>query len=591
MRQRHHRLAAALLCFLLLCSCAETGSEVFYCRVVLEEGDGFTCGDHTLTVAPGQDAVFSIQCADGYSITGVDCEDYILTPNLNGGVTLTVRGVRYSTVISLTMERSDAVICYDSNDGSGRLPVELPVTPSHLRWNTATGIFTRPNHILTGWNTQPDGSGTSVGLGSRIEPSEGLILYAQWAECSPAELFRWQKNADGVTVTAYLGIEDIIVVPAELDGQPVRSIAKDAFLNVCCETVILPDTLYALEDGAFHGCTLSTLYLFDNIRAISDAVFEGCWNLSTLHLNAVELPAYSGTYFDIFQDKFDRLISLKDRKKIVLFAGSSVRFGFDSAALDAAFPEYEIVNMGVFAYTNAMPQMDLILSCMKEGDVLLHCPEFDVADLQFCTTNDIESRFFNMMESNYDTLSLLDLRRYGAVFTPLERYLTVKDPMVKKGYALSAADFDEDGNPVDSPSYNEYGDYIVYRPNAASALPIYGTPVHYTITAFPKESYIDPLNRMYQRFLDKGVTVYYTYSPRNSLAISEASTPEARTELDRYLRENLCVPIITELEDSLWSGIYLYGTDNHLSTEGVVIHTKRVISALQTQMTRSRFNV
>lgn len=581
---RRRALAAALLCMPLLCSCARTDGGAFYCRVVLEEGTGFTCGEGVLTVPPGQDAVFSIRCDDGYAVTGADCGDYTLAPNAAGGVTLTVRAVRYSTVVSLTVERSDKAIRYDINDGSGRPPAELPVTPSHLRWNTATGIFTRPGYTLTGWNTRPDGSGVPVGLGSRVEPAEGLTLYAQWSEWSPEELFRWREGADGVTVTAYLGSERTVTVPAELDGQTVRGVAEGAFLNVDCETVVLPDTLYALEDGAFRGCTLSTLYLFDNIRAIGDPVFEGCESLATLRLNAAEEPVYSGTYFDTFQDKFDRLVSLKDRKKIVLFAGSSVRFGFDSAALDAAFPSYEIVNMGVFAYTSAMPQMDLILTCMGEGDVLLHSPEFDVSDLQFCTSNDIESRFFNMMESNYDTLALLDLRRYGAVFTPLERYLAVKDPMPKKSYALSASDFDEDGEPVDSPSYNEYGDYVVYRPNALSALPVYGTPVHYSAAAFPRETCLEPLNQMYRRFLDKGVAVYYTYSPRNRLAISEDSTPEARAELDRYLREDLCVPIITELEDSLWSGVYLYGTDNHLSTEGAAIHTERVITALRARM-------
>lgn len=136
--------------------------------------------------------------------------------------------------------------------------------------------------------------------------------------------------------------------------------------------MILPGTLYTLEDGAFRDCALSTPYLFDNIRTIGDPAFEGCENLSTLHLNAIKAPVYNGTYFDTFQDKFDRLLSLKTQRKIVLFAGSSVHFGFDSAALDEAFPEYEIVNMGVFAYTSAKPQMELILSCMKEGDILLH---------------------------------------------------------------------------------------------------------------------------------------------------------------------------------------------------------------------------
>lgn len=582
---KRRRLLSALLCLLLLCACGRAGPEqVFYCRVVLEEGEGFSCSSYSATVAPGQDAVFTLRCADGYTITGADCGSYTLAPGAGGSVTLTVRGVKYSTAISLTVERSAAVIRYDRNDGSGAPPEEVPVTASHLRWNTAAGIFSRPGYTLLGWNTRPDGSGTPVGLGSRVEPAEGLTLWAQWSQWSPAELFRWREVPGGVAVTRWLGAEASVTVPAKLGGQPVRAIAAGAFRDAACETVILPDTLYELEDGAFLNCGLSTLYLSDSIRAIGDPAFEGCESLSTLHLNAAEPPVYSGTYFDTFQDKFDRLVSLRDRKKIVLFAGSSARFGFDCAALDAAFPEYEVVNMGVFAYTSAKPELELILTCMGEGDILLHCPEFDAADLQFCTSDDIEYRFFNLMESNYDTLARLDLRRYGAVFTPLEKYLAVKDPMEKKSYALSASGFDEEGVPVDSPSYNKYGDYVVYRPNAVSALPVYGTPVHYTAAAFPYERYIAPLNRMYRLFLDRGVTVYYTYSPRNALALSPESTPEARAELDRYLRNSLCVPIITSLEDSLWSGVYLYGTDNHLSTEGAAIHTRRVIAALKKQM-------
>lgn len=85
-----------------------------------------------------------------------------------------------------------------------------------------------------------------------------------------------------------------------------------------------------------------------------------------------------------FQDKYDRLLQLKDRKKIVLFSGSSTRFGYDSAMIDDAFEEYDVVNMGVFAYTSALPQLQLILECMQEGDILLHAPEFDTSSRQFC---------------------------------------------------------------------------------------------------------------------------------------------------------------------------------------------------------------
>ncbi len=266
--------------------------------------------------------------------------------------------------------------------------------------------------------------------------------------------------------------------------------------------------------------------------------------------------------------------------------GSSARFGYDSAGIDEAFPDYDVVNMGVFAYTNALPQLEIIRSCMGAGDILLHSPEFDAAQRQFCTGNNLDAPFWSMAEGNYDAVAMLDLRNYGQIFTPFHDYLVSKEGMEPRSWELSPADFDEDGNPAVSPSYNEYGDYILYRPNADDDAPVYGLPVRYVPEAVPTKQFIEPLNRVYETFLEQGVRVYFTYAPRNRLAVSEDSTPEARAALDAHLREELCVPVISEIEDSLVSGVYLYGTDNHLSTEGVALRTERIIAELRAQLER-----
>ena len=54
--------------------------------------------------------------------------------------------------------------------------------------------------------------------------------------------------------------------------------------------------------------------------------------------------------------------------------------------------------------------------------------------------------------------------------------------------------------------------------------------------------------------------------------------------LHQYLQENLIIPVISDLEESLYEGTWLYGTDNHLSTEGVAIRTERIIEDLHRQM-------
>lgn len=586
-------LAAICIFFLAGCSGKENGKQPFLCHVVVEEGSGFLAEKPAATVNIGEDVIFTLQPQDGYTITGADYPDYTLSYASTGDrMLLTLHKVRYSTVVTITLVQSDLNLRYHANGGErldkgeSNEAVIVPVTPSHLRINTQLGtdLFKRPGYTLIGWNTEPDGSGLQIGLGSRVDIKEAGILYAQWSKWSDASQFRYRTTGQCAIITGYTGQDEILTVPAALGDLPVTSVEEEAFSNTKCHTVILPDTLQRLEPGSFRNSELRELYLYDNISYINDYVFEGCEELTTLHLNAIEPPVYSGNYFDTFQDKFDRLLSLKDQKKLVLFSGSATRFGYDSEMLSKAFPGYAVVNMGVFAYSNAAPQLQLILDCMQEGDILLHAPEFDAAKRQFCISNDLDAPTFSMMESNYDTFARLDLRKFRKTFFSLYTYLNTKSGMPARSYSLSAASFDEEGVPTEEKVYNEYGDYVLYRPNAEDDKPIYGLPVEYTSNAYPITPYIDSVNQMYSAFLDKGVHVYFTYSPRNKYAISEDSTKAARSRLHQYFKDNLIVPVISDLEDSLYPGRYFYGTDNHLSTEGVKIRTEKVIRELKQQL-------
>lgn len=570
-------LILAMLVLLAGCAAAPAASAV-QCRIVLESSPAFTAQTQTAAVTPGQSVTFTLTPADGYTLTGADYPGARLT-RTGTGYTLSLPEVRYSTAVAVTAEKSDTVLYYRDNLGGDW--IEAPVTASHLRVNTAIQgeLFNNPGHTLTGWNTAPDGSGQAVGLGSRTEP--GSRLYAQWAAQNDAAEFTFTVNNGTATVTDWQGSGERLVLPDTLGGAPVVEIAAGAFTNAACREIILPDTLRRIEPGAFTGCAVESLTLFDNLQTVSDYAFAGCTALRTLHINAATAPVYSGSYYATFADKYDRLLSLSKTRKLVLFSGSSARFGYDSAALDQALPSYAVVNMGVFAYTNALPQLELIRSQLQEGDLLLLSPEFDAAKRQFCTTNAFDDDFFCMVEENYDLLALLDLRQYSGVFSALGSYLQTRAGMAARSYAISPAELDEDGNPVDTPSYNAYGDYILYRPDANEDTPIYGLPVDYTVDAFPQAYYIDPANAEIARFTADGVRVYLTYSPRNSQAVSEASTPEAIAALDAYFRENLNAAILTPLQDSLLPGRYFYGTDNHLSTNGVALRTAQVITALK----------
>ena len=96
---------------------------------------------------------------------------------------------------------------------------------------------------------------------------------------------------------------------------------------------------------------------------------------------------------------------------------------------------------------------------------------------------------------------------------------------------------------------------------------------------------VESLNAVYEAFLDRGITVLFTYTPRNRSSLTPGSMPEARAALDAYLRESLCVPVISGIEDSLLSGIYFWKIDGHTSTEGARIRTEHVIDDLRGYLT------
>lgn len=477
-------------------------------------------------------------------------------------------------------------IRYEGNGGALKVwsgdTLELAMDNAHLRVNTAQGTryFRREGYVLIGWNTAADGSGRHIGLGSRVERQEALVLYAQWAEASPEEDFLAEVQTDQVWITGYRGTAPQCVVPETLGGLPVRGIRTGAFQGAAFTRLVLPSSLYTVEERAFTDCALEEVWLFDSLREIGDGSFSSCPGLTTLHVNASLSPVYSGSYFDTFSDKYDWLLSIRDQRKIVLFSGSSGRYGYDSPAIRAAFPDYQVANMGVYAYTNALPQLDLIRGLMTQGDILLSAPEFDAAAEQFCASNRLDASFWAMMESNYDAVAELDLREYASVFDSFGQYQANRSGMAGRSYGESPASYDDDGNRYAFPTYNQYGDLILPRPNGDRDERLRHNIADYTTENITPE-YVDSLNRVYDTFLDQGIQVYFTYTPRNRRSLTERSTLEARQALHAYLAEHLCVPVISELEDSLYSGIYFYLIDSHLSSEGTSLRTRQVIEDLR----------
>lgn len=85
-----------------------------------------------------------------------------------------------------------------------------------------------------------DGMTTSI-TGSRQEKNQALTKFI----------------GKGLRITAYNGFEtDRVIIPNEINGQPVISIGEKVFMNTTVSEVILPKSIKAILGKAFSGCKI-----------------------------------------------------------------------------------------------------------------------------------------------------------------------------------------------------------------------------------------------------------------------------------------------------------------------------------------------
>lgn len=570
-----------VFCLLITTLYGCTMHSTAMCTVVLEDNDEILFRNQVYDVPRGSDLTVTVSVPQGQRIAAVSYPGSLISPCVQETAArrdyqITLPDLRYPSLVRLTLT-PDYTTVYRCNDGQ---PITITETSQRLRMNTLCWqqSFSKTGFYPLGWRIL--GTGQTIGFGSRFDHSiaQQMELECAWMPCTEPDAFEYGLTETGAVITGYNG-SGSIVIPEDLDGFPVVGIGENAFGNVDTDILALPQTLQFIQPGAFTALRAEHLYLFDSLQTVSDASF-GKSAISHLHIHAATEPVYCGTYFDTLSEKIDYLASVAEEPKIILFCGSSARFGYDSPMLEGAFPGYRVVNMGVYAYSNMLPQAMLLEEYLRPGDIVLSSPELDAIDTQFCGSRRLDREFFAMMESNYDMLSALDLSELEGVFDALGAYLQERQKLTPRSYLDIPAHYDEDNNSCAALSYNRQGDYILHRPSNTDRK-LFGIK-----RAFYNESHIREedwfgLNRVYDRFQALGARVFFTYSPRSERSISPDSDSASRKALEEAFRERLNVPVISSMEDSLMDAFYFYGTDNHLTTEGAAIHTKAVIADLQ----------
>lgn len=554
--------------------------------VVIEEGSGFSVENNALHVQPGEDAVFLLKLERGITLLSADYRGEYEISEKDGLTELTLRQVRFPTRLRLSLSAKSGQIRYWANggtspDGSESIVKSYSLT-IHPRANTMIGIdtFSRDGYTLVSWNTESDGSGERIGLGSRVTLTGGeLNLYAQWAPWSAEEDFLYVKTDNGCSITDYRGQDTTVVIPAEIAGMPVRSICAGAFQNCASSSVILPPGLETIEEGAFVNCSMTELTLFDDIVTVSDGCFVNCNTLKTLHINAREAPyGYVFRKESVYADKVDLLILSQGRKKLVFYGGCSMWYNLDGIQADKLFgDEYTIINLALNGTVCSAVQMQIMAAYLEQGDILFHTPELSSRTQLMLITEmrEYDSSLWCGIENNYDLFALVDLRTVNGVFDSLCHYLSMKDRRCDYNQFFS-----KDYN---TPYIDQYGCIPFYRSEHSDKL---ADRVSINIELLDEKS-LDVLREYYAKLQSLGVRIYVSYACINLDALPDGQADTIALANDTFRRtvsDMDGVKPVSQLEDFLFHNEDFYDTNYHLLSEPAKKNTAVWMRDLHAQM-------
>ena len=277
--------------------------------------------------------------------------------------------------------------------------------------------------------------------------------------------------------------------------------------------------------------------------------------------NLIQKDVYTETYYAELNDKVERLSS-RENKKIVFIGGSSLIFGLRSEEIEKA-TGYDVVDFGLYASLGTPIMMKLAEPYIKKDDVVVIAPEINEQTYSSYIGYEAALKCFENMNYPFGIFSLDENMKFFFHYFKF---------VVEKGGAnieLSA--------PYDKASFNEYGDIdnpIVSNNQLAnyydSTQPIEPN------NSLLDEQFIQEINSLNKRLSKRGATVFFSFSPTNTLALRDDGLEEFEVKLD----EKLNCEILGSVKDFTYHQYYFYDTNFHLNRNGSYVHSNKLANLL-----------
>ncbi len=277
-------------------------------------------------------------------------------------------------------------------------------------------------------------------------------------------------------------------------------------------------------------------------------------------------PVYHHTFTASLVDKYERLSGIEG-KKLVIVGGSSVAFGYDSELIEK-YLDYEVVNFGVYAALGTKVMMDLSLSKIGEGDIVLLAPELSEQTLSLYFNGET---MLTACEENPSLLWRLSADDFLSSVSSLYNF------GVKKQQRILGAGVAMPDGVYARKNFNKWGDVSYLR--EANVMPAgYDPSTEIELSAdILSEEFVKYVNKYVQKVRNRGAEVYFAYSPMNEASVK--CSEEEELAFGEYLASRLDCAVLGDIRDFTSNAGYFYDTNFHLNDVGVTKHTLDILRA------------
>ena len=238
----------------------------------------------------------------------------------NGWFTASTEGTKITPETEVTLTTNQTLyaqwtptysVTFNGNGGTGSMDPQIFYG---VETQLSANEFEKEGYVFSGWNTEDDGSGTQYAEEESINPSENMVLYAQWI--IPLTI---KANANGVVVT-FTNYETA-------DDNPKLMYTKTGESPVSTPTEVNGNiTINNGEELSLYWARTSEPTDYFNIRCSGECDVYGNVMSLYLYLDKTTLPAYA--FAELFSADSDSEIT--NANELILPATTLTSHCYDS---------------------------------------------------------------------------------------------------------------------------------------------------------------------------------------------------------------------------------------------------------------------